>query len=332
MKAYFTTLLVTFLAFQIAFAQVAINEDGSDPDPSAMLDIQSGKRGLLVPRMSASDREQINHPAAGLIVYCKDDNKLYYYNGSQWVSGGSDTDWVIDGNNMYSGVPGNVGIDIESPQYKLDVFDFSFRVGNAQTDYDGDSTGDPDGGLIRTGNIDGASTIYLEEFDDPFVIRVHQTDSQYGRDLTLGMINGKFGINIVQPSYDLDVNNFSFNLGHNSDDINGDGFLDSPYGKLHTFYDSGVPYLVFENYEKPVIFIARQTRFQTNKDLILNMINGKLGIGIQRPNRPKAVLHVNGDMILNSIQTPNNPQEGHIYFDGTHFYGYAGGAWKQLDN
>ncbi len=32
-----------------------------------------------------------------------------------------DNDWIIVGNNMYSGVPGNVGIGTTSPDYKLDV-------------------------------------------------------------------------------------------------------------------------------------------------------------------------------------------------------------------
>jgi hypothetical protein len=48
------------------------------------------------------------------------------WNGSQWVpandtAGGADNDWVIAGDDMYSGVSGNVGIGTGSPLVKLDV-------------------------------------------------------------------------------------------------------------------------------------------------------------------------------------------------------------------
>jgi len=43
---------------------------------------------------------------------------LYALNGE---GGGADSDWIISGNNMYSGVSGNVGIGKTSPAAKLDV-------------------------------------------------------------------------------------------------------------------------------------------------------------------------------------------------------------------
>ncbi len=50
-------------------AQVGINTDNSDPDPSAMLDIQAPDKGMLIPRMTASERDLIPEPATGLLVY-----------------------------------------------------------------------------------------------------------------------------------------------------------------------------------------------------------------------------------------------------------------------
>ncbi len=85
-------------------AQVAINTSGSDPDGSAMLDVQSTTQGLLIPRMTASERDAISSPATGLTVYVTDDNSFYYYDGTSWVrlqpAGKS---WLLAGNSGTSG-------------------------------------------------------------------------------------------------------------------------------------------------------------------------------------------------------------------------------------
>ena len=54
------------------FAQVAINNDGSNASNSAMLDIKSSVKGLLPPRMTHVEMNAIPNPADGLIVYCTD--------------------------------------------------------------------------------------------------------------------------------------------------------------------------------------------------------------------------------------------------------------------
>jgi len=48
------------------------------------------------------------------------------WNGTQWIpandtTGGPDSDWVISGSDMYSGVSGNIGIGTTDPNAKLDV-------------------------------------------------------------------------------------------------------------------------------------------------------------------------------------------------------------------
>lgn len=63
--------VITFLFFSIAsYAQVGIGT--SDPDPSAILDISSNSKGFLLPRLYLHQRNAIENPAEGLIVYCKD--------------------------------------------------------------------------------------------------------------------------------------------------------------------------------------------------------------------------------------------------------------------
>ena len=66
-------------------AQVAINADGSAANASAMLDVKSTTKGLLVPRMTAAQRGLIGTPAAGLLVYQTDTPAGYYFfNGTNW--------------------------------------------------------------------------------------------------------------------------------------------------------------------------------------------------------------------------------------------------------
>jgi hypothetical protein len=84
MKRY---LLVGFLimAFAILFqlngmAQVAINSDGSAPGSSAMLDVVSTTRGILIPRMTLAERNLISLPATGLLIYQTDNTSGFYYN------------------------------------------------------------------------------------------------------------------------------------------------------------------------------------------------------------------------------------------------------------
>jgi len=64
---------------------VAINTDGSAPDSSAILDINSTTKGLLIPRMSTSERTAIPSPAVGLMVYDMDRNTFWCWAGSSWI-------------------------------------------------------------------------------------------------------------------------------------------------------------------------------------------------------------------------------------------------------
>ncbi len=94
----FTILVLTIfvLSLNIAHAQVGINSNGSNPDNSAVLDVQSSTRGLLAPRMSTAQRDAINNPAAGLIIYNTNTNILELYNGTNWGAvTGENSDGII---------------------------------------------------------------------------------------------------------------------------------------------------------------------------------------------------------------------------------------------
>ncbi|MCD4747140.1 MAG: pyridoxamine 5'-phosphate oxidase family protein [Bacteroidales bacterium] len=129
--------LITFLLIVFAFnamTQVSVNTDGTDPDVSAMLDVKATDGGMLIPRMTATQRNAITTPATGLMVYVTDDNNFYYYNGTAWVTfSGNDGDWTVSGNNMYSAVSGYVGIGTTSPDGPIHVQDGSAGTVTAES-------------------------------------------------------------------------------------------------------------------------------------------------------------------------------------------------------
>ena len=85
-KIYSLMILVFVLSQMTAHAQVAINTDASQPDGSAMLDIKSTAKGLLIPRMTTAQRSAIGSPADGLMVYDTDTKALWVYqSGIGWM-------------------------------------------------------------------------------------------------------------------------------------------------------------------------------------------------------------------------------------------------------
>lgn len=116
-------IAIAMIAGYYLNAQVAVTTDGTDADASAMLDVKSTEKGMLIPRMTTAERDAIATPATGLLVYVSDANNFYFFDGLAWkqFSGGSDGDWIIDGNDLSSSVSGNVGIGQPNPSQKLDV-------------------------------------------------------------------------------------------------------------------------------------------------------------------------------------------------------------------
>ncbi|HSK14429.1 MAG TPA: hypothetical protein VK907_14510, partial [Phnomibacter sp.] len=85
--------LLSFGSALVAHAQnVGINDKGGAPHASAMLDVASTDKGVLIPRLTEAQRTAIAGPAAGLLVYQSNEKAgFYYYNGTQWQDlGGAD--------------------------------------------------------------------------------------------------------------------------------------------------------------------------------------------------------------------------------------------------
>lgn len=98
----------------------------NSPDASALLDISSTQKGLLVPRMSTSERTTIPAPAVGLVVFDNTTFSFWVYRGD--INGGwqelmttIDKHWDRLGANIYNNNNGNVGIGTNAPPQKLSI-------------------------------------------------------------------------------------------------------------------------------------------------------------------------------------------------------------------
>lgn len=79
-------LLLLFIAVcGHVFGQASLSAGSSSPHASAMLDIQSTNKGLLIPRLSTAQRNAIAAPATGLQIFNLDDKCIDIYDGTNWA-------------------------------------------------------------------------------------------------------------------------------------------------------------------------------------------------------------------------------------------------------
>ena len=92
------TLGVALLLFSISFAQVGINTQ--DPNKATVLDINSNAKGILIPRLSSTERDTSladNDPltippagvvnnalASGTLIYNTTANRFEFWDGTVW--------------------------------------------------------------------------------------------------------------------------------------------------------------------------------------------------------------------------------------------------------
>ncbi|MES2430977.1 MAG: hypothetical protein V4556_08570 [Bacteroidota bacterium] len=84
MNKIYLLLIITVIALNLQ-AQVGISTPPSAPHASAMLDVKSTTKGVLIPRMSSIQRNAIAGPAAGLLVYDSTEQTLFMFDGRNWL-------------------------------------------------------------------------------------------------------------------------------------------------------------------------------------------------------------------------------------------------------
>lgn len=161
-------LLLTTITLNIYSQNVAITDDDTySAHTSAMLDVKSITKGLLVPRLTTVQRNSISSPANGLLVFDTTLGGFYYYNGTSWsnlTSGITSNLWSFDGTNKVylTNVNNRLGVGTNSPNSKMVVKgDATLSAGQALF-----SVVNKDNDTIFA-VYDGGVRVYV--YDDPLV-------------------------------------------------------------------------------------------------------------------------------------------------------------------
>src|SRR5205085_9002833 len=104
------------------FAQ-SVGINNNTPHASAILDVKSNTKGMLIPRTSTTSRIAIINPAKGLMIYDTTTSSFWFYNGGAWIS-------IANGNNGWN-LAGNGGINPTTHFIgTIDAQPLRFRVNN----------------------------------------------------------------------------------------------------------------------------------------------------------------------------------------------------------
>ncbi len=102
MKKIFLTAVSAVLISTLLVAQ-SVGINNTTPDASAILDVKSSTKGMLIPRTSTTSRLAIANPANGLMLYDTTTSSFWFHNGADWNE-------VTAGNNGWN-LTGNAGTD-----------------------------------------------------------------------------------------------------------------------------------------------------------------------------------------------------------------------------
>lgn len=134
-KCYFFVLVLLLSSLELIAQNIGINNP--TPHASAICDMVSTDKGILIPRLTSAQRVAIVAPAVGLLVYDLTGAKFMYFDGVVWQSvGGAVNAWGLSG-NAGNGPANFIGTTDNQP--------IQFKINNQRSGYidniDGPSTG-----------------------------------------------------------------------------------------------------------------------------------------------------------------------------------------------
>ncbi len=227
---------------------------------------------------------------------------------------GNDGHWIEDGNDLYSGNSGNVGIGTSYPFYKLDV---NTSAGTAiyGTSPDlyaiiGMTSGSGVAGVLGRGDASDSWGVYGYAPNGGIGVRGYSNGGFAGFFNGDTYIAGNLGVGVWYPTNKLEING-SFQMG----DIFG-GIRMRMDGALVDIESLGEDLAI---------------NYQTGNNTVMNVVSGNVGIGTSTPD---AKLHVN-----EVIRVGEDPSYSSVYGELSHAGGgngfkinahAGGGSWADM--
>ena len=103
LKLFFILLTGIIFSNDISAQGVVISDDpnATVADESAVLDIQSTSKGMLIPRMTTAQRNSISNAKDGLLVFDITEGSFYLYGKSKWTDLSTPADlWTVENSNV----------------------------------------------------------------------------------------------------------------------------------------------------------------------------------------------------------------------------------------
>lgn len=265
--AYYLSILFTFfVAEKVTSQNTGISDIAHIPDSSAVLDIYSTSKGILIPRMSEAQRLAIANPSSGLLTYqINGIPGFYYYNGTTWTIINTTSQWDANGNDIYYA---NGGV----------------CIGTATL-----NSTNPEKLLIDAGNTSSVNAIVAKGSIDSYLqlnIQNKSAGTNASSDIVATANNGSETSNFV----DLGINGGSYNAGIMG--ASNDAYL----------YNIGQNFLIGAgSASKSLVLMTGGTNQTLNERMRIDG-NGKVGIGT---STPLYLLDVNGAVRIGKPNATN---------------------------
>ena len=314
MKKLFATLM-NFLVWQQVFSQVAISTTNSTPHSSAMLEVKSTTKGLLLPRMTTINRLSIASPADGLMVYDTDNEKLYVYQNG-WRAMIDNTYWTksTTRDRVYNSSD-SIGIGTSIPTERLDVNGNIRSRGRIEAD-----------GVVEAHGVSSIGSLYVSGTS-------LLTGSVTGNSAASfsGNINSNTGMSITDAAGILQFKNGSadkgflqlsgddLRVGTNSSNTNGtfiirtsgaDQFaVDGTFGAtFFRLYNDGVhnSNMIADGDNLSINTVGASSKLILNNEVYVDINNSRTGFGTINPEQR---IHVVGNIKQTSGNVLNNNNE-----------------------
>jgi|GEM_PF-1918242 hypothetical protein len=123
MKSNIITIVLALLVLNAMPQATSVGIGTTTPHNSAVLDVQSTSKGMLIPRMSSAQRSSITSPATGLLVFDTNTESFWFKSAGNWIEliDTSNNAWKTNGANTYLGATGNIGIGTSTPSYDVHI-------------------------------------------------------------------------------------------------------------------------------------------------------------------------------------------------------------------